>query len=161
MGRVRRFVLLYVKLCGCSYQLYRRQSYEDGIRGKNRLTVYLSVTTYILSLQTRMVHISPSELLLPEEGLSKSTEKILAYFTTYVLQGFLETDGGPKFRFTGKRHSWTDHKIRIERYGKKWTYTNAFSYLSEFYTDKNKGAAGSESFKSGLCTPHVHTIFFS
>lgn len=34
--------------------------------------------------KTRMVHITPSELLLPEEGLSKSTDKMLAYFTAYV-----------------------------------------------------------------------------
>ncbi|TCD65621.1 Mismatch repair protein msh3 [Steccherinum ochraceum] len=33
-------------------------------------------------LETRMVHINPSELLLPETKLSKSTEKMLSYFTT-------------------------------------------------------------------------------
>lgn len=36
----------------------------------------------ILSMrQTRMVHTSPCEILLPEGKLSQSTEKLLAYFT--------------------------------------------------------------------------------
>lgn len=30
--------------------------------------------------KTRMVHINPSELLLPEKGLSDSTDKMLAHF---------------------------------------------------------------------------------
>lgn len=47
-------------------------------------------------------------------------------------------------------HSVADHKTRIERYKKKWTYSDAFTYLSEFYTDKDKASIASENFKSGL-----------
>lgn len=31
-------------------------------------------------LETRLTHIQPAELLLPKEGLSKATEKVLSYF---------------------------------------------------------------------------------
>ncbi|KAI0071810.1 hypothetical protein K474DRAFT_1668569 [Panus rudis PR-1116 ss-1] len=79
-------------------------------------------------LETRMVHTMPSELLLPEKGLSKPTEKMLKYFTT---------------------HSMAEHKTRIERFKHSMSYTEAFSYLSRFYTDKTKSSVASESFNSG------------
>jgi DNA mismatch repair protein MSH3 len=31
-------------------------------------------------LETRLSHLSPAELLLPSEGLSKATEKVLKHF---------------------------------------------------------------------------------
>ena len=39
--------------------------------------------------------------------------------------------------------------MRIERFDRLRSYTDAFSYVTKFYTDKNKAAAASESFKSG------------
>ena len=32
-------------------------------------------------LETRLTHLQPAELLLPEAGLSKATEKVLRHFT--------------------------------------------------------------------------------
>ncbi|KAH8108175.1 muts domain V-domain-containing protein [Cristinia sonorae] len=70
-------------------------------------------------LETRMVHISPSELLLPENKLSKSTEKMLTYFTT---------------------HSTADHRTRVERC-RNLSYSDAFSYITNFY-DKQTESDG-------------------
>ncbi|CAL1703692.1 unnamed protein product [Somion occarium] len=79
-------------------------------------------------LETRMVHTTPSELLLPQNKLSKPTEKMLTYFTA---------------------HSTAEHRTRIERYKNDLTYTEAFSYLTKYYTDKSKQAKASDEFKSG------------
>jgi hypothetical protein len=37
------------------------------------------------ALQARLAHISPAELLLPEDGLSKSTERMLAHYAAYAV----------------------------------------------------------------------------
>jgi hypothetical protein len=40
-------------------------------------------------------------------------------------------------------------KIRTERFASLMSYEDAFSFVSDFYTDKKKLVAASESFKSG------------
>ncbi|OBZ75370.1 DNA mismatch repair protein MSH3 [Grifola frondosa] len=79
-------------------------------------------------LETRMVHTKPYELLLPEDKLSQPSEKMIKYFT---------------------EHTHMDHKVRIERLKKELSFTQAFSLLSKFYTDKTRSAVSSETFKSG------------
>ncbi|EED81705.1 predicted protein [Postia placenta Mad-698-R] len=79
---------------------------------------------------TRMVHSKPYELLLPRDKLSKPSEKMIHHFTQYEL------------------HS-PNHKIRIERTQEDLTYTEAFSYLTRFYSDQTKAAIASESYNSG------------
>ncbi|KDQ59554.1 hypothetical protein JAAARDRAFT_625109 [Jaapia argillacea MUCL 33604] len=81
-------------------------------------------------LETRMAHTKPSELLLPTSKLSKTSEKMLDYFTTSASEG---------------------QRIRVERYDDELSYTEAFDFLTEFYTDKKRTKDGraSESFKSG------------
>ncbi|TDL27572.1 DNA mismatch repair protein MSH3 [Rickenella mellea] len=81
-------------------------------------------------LETRMAHIRPSEMLLPEKKLSNATEKMLTYFTS----SFSDV--------TGKHE-----RIRIERFNGLMKYTKAFECLSEFYAHK-KGSA-SDDFNSG------------
>ncbi|PCH38453.1 hypothetical protein WOLCODRAFT_65402 [Wolfiporia cocos MD-104 SS10] len=82
---------------------------------------------------TRMVHSKPYELLLPDGKLSKPSEKMITHFVQSV-------------RF----HTFScDHKIRIERVKAELTYTEAFSYLTDFYTDKSRSAVASDSFNSG------------
>lgn len=57
------------------------------------ITYLLPICTLMVS-QTRMVHTKPAELLLPDKGLSKPTEKMLAHFTEYVglyCQAYSET----------------------------------------------------------------------
>ncbi|KAH7922832.1 hypothetical protein BV22DRAFT_1113691 [Leucogyrophana mollusca] len=68
-------------------------------------------------LETRLVHTRPAELLLPDKGLSKTTEKVLKHFTEAAL---------------GER------KIRTERFGGIMSYTDAFQFVSDFYADKTK-----------------------
>ena len=47
-----------------------------------RTYVVLSIISHTYTgLYTRMVHTTPSEVLLPEDKLSKPTEKMLKYFT--------------------------------------------------------------------------------
>ncbi|EIM90301.1 DNA mismatch repair protein MSH3 [Stereum hirsutum FP-91666 SS1] len=79
-------------------------------------------------LETRMVHTKPAELLLSGQKLSKPTERMLGYFVT---------------------HANGDHKIRMERYKDPMTYSDAFEYVSAFYTRKTTSSKASESFKSG------------
>ncbi|KAH9842529.1 muts domain V-domain-containing protein [Rhodofomes roseus] len=84
-------------------------------------------------LETRMVHSKPYELLLPDDKLSKASEKMIAHFTQI------------------SNADWTnpDHKIRTERTKHDLSYTEAFSYLTSFYTDKSKSAMASEGYNSG------------
>ena len=46
--------------------------------------------------------------------------------------------------------SSSGHRIRIEKFRSVMTYTDAFSKVSELYTDKKKFEVASESFKSGF-----------
>ncbi|KAF7968561.1 hypothetical protein HWV62_30097 [Athelia sp. TMB] len=81
-----------------------------------------------IELETRIIHTKPAELLLPATGLSKSSEKMLAHFAQ-------NTAGGAQ--------------IRIERFEETMSYTDAFAFVSDFYTDKTKEGVASESFTSG------------
>ncbi|KAF9466351.1 DNA mismatch repair protein MSH3 [Collybia nuda] len=86
-----------------------------------------------IELETRLVHTRPIELLLPTSGLSEPTEKMLSYF--------VGTSAGDK--------------IRTESFGTPMSYVDAFSFVSDFYTDNNKAATASESFKSGRLMAEV------
>ncbi|EGN95451.1 hypothetical protein SERLA73DRAFT_59941 [Serpula lacrymans var. lacrymans S7.3] len=77
--------------------------------------------TYMrIDLETRLVHTRPAELLLPHEGLSKFTEKLLTHYTD----------------------STENSKPRLERFNDTLTYTEAFDFVSGFYADKSKGRSG-------------------
>ncbi|EGO20981.1 hypothetical protein SERLADRAFT_441366 [Serpula lacrymans var. lacrymans S7.9] len=78
--------------------------------------------TYMrIDLETRLVHTRPAELLLPHEGLSKFTEKLLTHYT---------------------ESSTENSKPRLERFNDTLTYTEAFDFVSGFYADKSKGRSG-------------------
>lgn len=51
-----------------------------------------------------------------------------------------------------------DHKIRTERIKHSLSYTEAFSYLTSFYTDKSKSAVASEGYNSGMLAGFPPTI---
>ncbi|KAJ3512522.1 hypothetical protein NLJ89_g3471 [Agrocybe chaxingu] len=81
-----------------------------------------------LELETRLVHTRPSELLIPKKHLTDATNKMLSHFTGI---------------------STTGTRIRTDKFSDIMNYTVAFEKVSQFYTDKQKSAAASESFKSG------------
>ncbi|KAJ1310165.1 hypothetical protein OPQ81_006909 [Rhizoctonia solani] len=84
--------------------------------------------TYMRSeIETRMAHVRPLELLLPESKLTKPTEKILAHI--------------------GSQGS----RIRIDRYEHQMSYSEAFELVSAFYRKHGDDSPGnaSEGFKSG------------
>ncbi|KAF8447476.1 muts domain V-domain-containing protein [Boletus edulis BED1] len=74
-------------------------------------------------LETRLVHTRPAELLLPEQGLSKLTEKVLRHFAGSIQSG---------------------QKIRIERYKNAMGFSAAFDFVTKFYSDKTE--ANSQDF---------------
>lgn len=41
--------------------------------------------------------------------------------------------------------------MRTEKFKSVMAYTDAFSKVSEFYTDKTKSGVASENFNSGFC----------
>ncbi|KAF9218263.1 hypothetical protein BS17DRAFT_798646 [Gyrodon lividus] len=88
-------------------------------------------------LETRLVHTRPAELVLPERGLSKLTEKVLNHFI-----------GG--------------QKIRIERYGGEMEYTEAFDITRRkgTYTKNSRwGTLGViASFPQQVVIALVHAI---
>lgn len=49
--------------------------------------------------------------------------------------------------------------IRIEYFDTLMSYADAFSLVSEFYTDKKKAVVGSESFKSGRSSAEGRVVF--
>lgn len=115
------------------------------------------------SVQTRMVHSKPYELLLPEEKLSKASEKMITHFTQYEHCAFslVAGDNPASARISNADWSNPDHKIRTERIKHSLSYTDAFSYLTSFYTDKSKSAVASEGYNSGMSaslSPHVGTM---
>ncbi|KAG9099780.1 Mismatch repair protein msh3 [Ceratobasidium sp. 370] len=84
--------------------------------------------TYMRSeIETRMAHVRPLELLLPERRLTKPTEKMLAHIGS---QG---------------------NRIRVERYKDPMSYTDAFDLVSAFYRKHGEDApqTASEGFRSG------------
>ncbi|KAH0827010.1 muts domain V-domain-containing protein [Lanmaoa asiatica] len=74
-------------------------------------------------LETRLVHTRPAELVLPEQGLSKLTEKVLRHFAGSIHSG---------------------QKIRIERYKNGMKFSVAFDFVTQFYSDRTK--ANSKDF---------------
>ncbi|KZT11630.1 uncharacterized protein LAESUDRAFT_734417 [Laetiporus sulphureus 93-53] len=84
-------------------------------------------------LETRLVHTKPYELLLPETQLSKYSEKMIAHTVEY----------------SSSADIMTEHRTRIERFKDDLTYTEAFSMLTKFYTDKTKTGIASEGYNSG------------
>ncbi|KAG6874073.1 hypothetical protein C0995_006930 [Termitomyces sp. Mi166 len=87
-----------------------------------------------IELETRLVHTRPAELLVPENGLSGPTTKMLHHFT---------------------RNSSVGDGTRTEYFKESMSYTNAFDLVSEFYTNKIHSAVASESFKSGRLMAEV------
>ena len=49
-------------------------------------------------------------------------------------------------------HPHTEYRVRTERFASTMSYTNAFSYLTGFYTNAENRTAGraSQEFKSGI-----------
>ncbi|KIK21377.1 hypothetical protein PISMIDRAFT_681294 [Pisolithus microcarpus 441] len=80
-------------------------------------------------LETRLVHTRPAELVLPERGLSRLTEKVLKHFASSAA---------------------SEHKIRIERYENPMDYTAAFDFVTQFYNDKAKQGAAKDPKMEGL-----------
>jgi hypothetical protein len=58
------------------------------------------------------------------------------------------------------RVSSAGDRIRTERFAGLLSYTEAFSFVSDFYTDKTKSAAASDSFNTGRLMPVVLTRHF-
>lgn len=79
-----------------------------------------------LELETRLVHTRPAELLLPKTGLTGPTQKMLTHFTGATPTGA---------------------QTRVEHFKGQIDYTDAFAYVSEFYTRRTPGA--SAAFDSG------------
>ncbi|KAK0228364.1 muts domain V-domain-containing protein [Armillaria fumosa] len=81
-----------------------------------------------LELETRLSHTKPAELLLHQGGLTKATEKILSHFTSISSIG-----GG----------------VRVEHFQALMPYTDAYSYITDFYAKKKPGPMVSDNVRSG------------
>ncbi|KAJ7740749.1 muts domain V-domain-containing protein [Mycena maculata] len=66
-----------------------------------------------IELETRLVHLRPTEVLLQRNGLSRPTDRMLKHFT--------EVPGASA-------------KIRTERFDESMPFTEAFDYVSSFYS---------------------------
>ncbi|KAK0199209.1 muts domain V-domain-containing protein [Desarmillaria ectypa] len=75
-----------------------------------------------------VVTYKPAELLLHQGGLTKATEKMLSHFTTIS-----SSSGG----------------IRVEHFSDLMAYTDAYSYITDFYTKKKLGPVVSDNVRSG------------
>ncbi|KAI5124483.1 hypothetical protein M0805_003010 [Coniferiporia weirii] len=82
-------------------------------------------------LETRLAHIKPSEILLPDKELSRVTERLLRHLT----------------REASSNESARD-KVRLERHKRELNYVDAFQKLQTFYAQKNLRKA-SDNFNSG------------
>lgn len=80
-------------------------------------------------LETRLVHTRPAELVLPEQGLSRLTEKVLKHFASSAAG---------------------EHRVRIERYESPMEYTAAFDFVTQFYNDKAKQGAMKDPKMEGV-----------
>ncbi|KAJ7083832.1 DNA mismatch repair protein MSH3 [Mycena crocata] len=67
-----------------------------------------------IELETRLVHSNPAELLLPRNGLSKPTGKMLRHFAEAPT---------------------TSSRIRTEYFDEALPFSDAFAYVSEFYAN--------------------------
>ncbi|KAG0022480.1 Mismatch repair protein msh3 [Podila clonocystis] len=100
-------------------------------------------------LETRLLHIQPSELIVPVQPMSKATEKLLSHLTASSSQ---RRAGG--FTIRGQ------DDVRIERTEGFVKYDKAFNLVSEFYScnvkqeQQEKGAQKSKCESStGAPTP--------
>ncbi|TFK27399.1 DNA mismatch repair protein MSH3 [Coprinopsis marcescibilis] len=87
-----------------------------------------------IELETRLSHLQPAEILQQRDGLSGATANMLSSFSGT---------------------STTGNKIRSEFFDQLMSYTDAFEYVSGFYTDKSKYGAASEQFRSGQLMAEV------
>ncbi|KAJ6630634.1 DNA mismatch repair protein MSH3 [Mycena sp. CBHHK59/15] len=69
------------------------------------------------SPKTRLVHSKPTELLLQKNGLSKSTEKMLGHYTEVTA---------------------TDSRIRTEHFKEAMPFSEAFEFVTTFYTSRRR-----------------------
>ncbi|KAE9400754.1 hypothetical protein BT96DRAFT_956745 [Gymnopus androsaceus JB14] len=117
---------------------------EDKKASKNEVTIALiSVcpstgdvvydefedTLMRLELETRLAHLKPAELLHLNDGLTQPTSKLLSQLTSSS-----STAGG---------------RVRVERFPKLMSYTEAFAFLSAFYKKKQQSSLASENLKTG------------
>ncbi|KZO95721.1 DNA mismatch repair protein MSH3 [Calocera viscosa TUFC12733] len=80
-------------------------------------------------LETRLTHLNPCELILPSNGLSKTTERLLSHFAG---------------------NSTAGEGVRIERIAKVMDYSSALEVTSTFYSKKaEEHPNASESFRTG------------
>ncbi|PFH52420.1 hypothetical protein AMATHDRAFT_140149 [Amanita thiersii Skay4041] len=77
----------------------------------------ISDTPMRIELETRLAHMRPAELLLPESGLSEPTAKLLTYLTNSPT---------------------ADHKIRVEHLQHIFSSDRAFDLISDFYTEQRE-----------------------
>ncbi|KAG1756484.1 muts domain V-domain-containing protein [Suillus paluster] len=76
-------------------------------------------TVMRVELETRLVHTRPAELLIPGEGLSKMTQKVLAHFANVS----------------------HDQRIRTEHFDSALSGSEAFDFITNFYTTKVTASA--------------------
>jgi DNA mismatch repair protein MSH3 len=71
-------------------------------------------TVMRVELETRLVHTRPAELLVPREGLTKMTQKVLTHFA----------------------NASHDQRIRTEIFNSTLNRSEAFDFITNFYTTK-------------------------
>ncbi|KIK59832.1 hypothetical protein GYMLUDRAFT_261825 [Collybiopsis luxurians FD-317 M1] len=81
-----------------------------------------------LELETRLAHLKPAELLCLSDGLTRPTAKLLSEFASNPSS------------FNG---------VRMERFPKLMTYSEAFEFLTAFYVEKRQSSLASENLKTG------------
>ncbi|KZT60361.1 hypothetical protein CALCODRAFT_114887 [Calocera cornea HHB12733] len=96
-------------------------------------------------LETRLTHLDPCELILPSNGLSKTTERLLSHFAGNSVAG---------------------ESVRIERIAKMMDYGPAFEMASNFYSKKaEEHPDASESFRTGKLMAAIadlpHTVIIA
>ncbi|KAK7467062.1 Mismatch repair protein msh3 [Stygiomarasmius scandens] len=101
-----------------------------------------SDTTTRLELQARLAHMKPSEILSLRGGLTKPTERMLRH----VVQSSTETG-----------------KVRSETFSTLMSYTDAFSFISNYYTSKASNRSGElmamiSGFSRRVVIAIAHTI---
>jgi len=117
-----------------------RRLYAYGARGR-----------YCFGLPTSRpscIFPKPAELLLAEQGLTKPSERMLKYFAGYALRSPSSCKRSCLRPYN--RSATTERRIRIERYKNQLSYTDAFDFVSQFYTQKTQSGKASTSFTSGL-----------
>jgi DNA mismatch repair protein MSH3 len=109
---------------------------------------FANFSPFMYHSQTRMVHCKPAELLLAEQGLTKPTERMLKHFAGCV--PWIPLVHKDLRQFSHIRSITTERRIRIERHKNLMSYTDAFDFVSKFYTQKTHTGKASTSFTSGL-----------